>query len=96
MSSSDKGKESYDVTGQLYDDGTLSLEFMRPKSRRYTVDYDGTLRDGVLSFTAKLDLSPQACTYRFAIRRGEAVETSPAPGNAPRPGTSNKHVGAYS
>jgi hypothetical protein len=78
VTSGDKNKELYDVSGQLYDDGTLSLEFMRPKSRRYTDEFDGTLRDGVLSFTAKLDLSPQGCIYRFAVKPAAVAASSAA------------------
>ena len=69
LRSDSNGSETYHVRGQLYADGALSLEFMRPKSPSYTDDFDGSLKDGVLSFTAKLDLSPKACAYRFAVKR---------------------------
>jgi hypothetical protein len=60
---------TYQVQGQLYDTGELSLEFKRPNSRRYTDDFDATLKDGVLSFTGRLDLSRKGCVYGFAVKR---------------------------
>lgn len=74
-----KATETYEITGKLYDDGELSLEFERPDSRHYTDDFDGSLKDGVLSLTAKLDLSLKGCVYRFAIKQGEAVGPAPTP-----------------
>ncbi len=82
--------ETYQVEGKLYDGGELSLSFKRPGSQQFTDDFDGSLKDGVLSLTANLDRSPQACVYRFAIRQGDVVEPDTKPAAPARLPTGSK------
>ncbi|HTR87046.1 MAG TPA: hypothetical protein VMI56_21370 [Reyranella sp.] len=81
-----KATTFYAVQGQLYEGGGLALQFRRPDSKTFTDDVDAQLKDNVLSFTVKLDLSPKACTYRFAVSRtptdrhdGEVAASTKAP-----------------
>jgi hypothetical protein len=60
---------SYRVRGRVFDDGEVSLSFKARQARTYTDEIDGRLKNGVLSFAARLDPTAKACTYRFAVRR---------------------------
>jgi hypothetical protein len=59
--------ESYEVRGQLYEDGEVSVRFKQPESSIFTDDFDGQLANQILSFTARLDTSRKACVYHFAV-----------------------------
>jgi hypothetical protein len=59
----------YDVKGQAYNGGDVSLHFKRRGARSFTDDIDGRIKAGTLIFEAKLDPSPKKCSYRFAVAR---------------------------
>jgi hypothetical protein len=63
------GSFSYEVRGQAYEDGGLSLEFKRSNARSFTDDFEGRLDQGIASFVAAVDASRKGCTYRFALKR---------------------------
>ncbi|SKA07103.1 hypothetical protein SAMN02745126_03442 [Enhydrobacter aerosaccus] len=63
---------SYDVKGELYDNGDVSLLFKKEGTGSFTDDVDGRLKDGTLSVGVKLDDSPRACSYQFSAARSAA------------------------
>ncbi len=63
----DDARGSFEVKGQLYQGGDVALRFKPPRAGDFTDDFDGRLDDRGSSFAAKLDVSPQACSYSFVL-----------------------------